>query len=255
MRRVAILLMGLLVVSGCRKKTAPEFYQLESSYSILVARDGDDAYVSDEMAQVLEGLKQISPDAVEGPKAAALVAKIQSERDRVEREAKAAEAALAAAGRPPESPPATSFSATPTGLGDAPPAGADTGAADVADAARRKPWGGMSVAEFQRMYGDCFEAGSDKALPGQAPGTAMKVKDDAACRAEFGSSDPDTSVFYVFGKDGLAGQLSEKRTVKETVTQKPAPTPVDAGPSTFLLIPGAPLPEGLQAPPAPPPAE
>lgn len=252
MRHVAILLMGLLAVSGCRKKTAPEYYELESSYSIMVARDGDDAYVSEEMGQVLAKLKQISPDTVEGPRAAGLVAKIEGERERVEREAKAAEEALAAAGRPAEPPSGPSFSPTPTGPGDAPPAAADAGAAD---AGRRKPWGGMSVAEFQRMYGDCFEAGADKALPGQAPGTAMKVKDDAACRAEFGSSDPDTSIFYVFGKDGLAGQLSEKRTVKETVTQTPAPTPADAGSSTFLLVPGAPLPEGLQPPPAPPPAE
>lgn len=253
MRRVAILLLGLLAVSGCRKKSAPEFYALESNYSILVARDGDDAYASEDMDTVLTGLKAINPEAVEGPKAAELAAKIEAERQRVAREAKAAADALAAAGRPADFPPGAStslFPPEPKTPEDAPPAAA------AVDAGRRKPYGGMPLADFQKLYGDCFDTGPAMTLPNQPEGTSMVLRDDAACRAEFGAADPDTKTYFVFVKDALVGQRSEKRTVKEIIKEPapaaPAPAAAaDAG--QYLLIPGAPLPEELRPKVQPPP--
>lgn len=244
MRRLAILLLGLLAVSGCRKKMAPEFYELESNYSIMVARDGDDAYASPDMDAVLAGLQKIPADTVEGPKAAALVATITAEKARVAREAKEAADALAAAARPPE-PPAPGPSLFP------PPPSEPTPAVDAGPGAPPKPYQGMPMEEFQKYYGECFEAGPAKTIPGNPEGVSLRVKDSRTCRAQYNAVDPRTSVFAVFVNGRFVGQLTENAPV---VTEKKGPplVAVDAGSKAFLLVPGAPLPPELGGPPAPP---
>jgi hypothetical protein len=253
--------MGLLVVAGCRKKSAPEYYALESDYSILVAREGDDAYASEDMDTILARLRAIDPDALEGPKAAELAAKIEAERQRVARETKEKEAAdaLAAVRRQAEFRPGVVTSAIqsePQG-----PEGALPAQVVDVDAGRRKPYGGMPRAEFEKLYGDCFDSGPAMTLPNQPEGSSMVLRDDAACRSEFGVADPATKTYFVFVKDALVGQRSETRTVKEVIKEPasaaPAP-PASAGPpdaGQYLLIPGAPLPPQLGGPPLPPPEE
>lgn len=248
MRRVAILLLVLAAGTGCRKKTAPEFYGLESTYSIMVARDGDEAYATETMDQVLAGLEQIPANTVEGPKAAELAATIKRERARIAQEEKDREAALAAAEAPPEGPgpgpslfPPLDQPATPSGPVDA--------------GGPQAPWGGMSSGDFSRLFGACFDAGPNKTLPGQPEGTTFVLKDDPKCRVQFKLVDPAASLYFVFVKDALIGQTTEKKTTTETVKPAPPPPsePEDAG--VFLLIPGAPVPEELRPKLAPPPAE
>jgi hypothetical protein len=252
MRRVAILLMVLAAAaSGCRKKSAPQFYELQSTYTILSDRHGDDAYAMPEMDQVLAALEQIPADTVEGPKAATLVSKIKSERERLAREAKEREAAMAAAATPPTTMPTAPslFPREPAPKPEAVDAGGPT-----------KPWGGMKVADLQKWFGSCFEQGPNKTLPGQPEGTTQQVKDDPKCRAAFGSTDPASTTFYVFVKDALVGQTTETRKVTETVKPSPPRPAGDAGTTgPFLVIPGAPAPEGYNGIPgapqgAPPPA-
>lgn len=244
MRRLAILLLGLLAVSGCRKKMAPEFYELESNYSIMVARDGDDAYASPDMDAVLAGLQKIPADTVEGPKAAALVATITAEKARVAREAKEAADALAAAAKIPE-PPAPGPSLFP------PPPSEPAPAVDAGPGAPPKPYQGMPMADFLKYYGECFVPGPARTIPGNPEGVSQQLKGDRKCRAEYNAVDPRTSVFFVFVKDGLVGQITE--TAPAQPEKKAAPPPaVDAGNQTFLVVPGAPLPPELGGPPAPP---
>ncbi|GMU62557.1 MAG: hypothetical protein AMXMBFR34_43200 [Myxococcaceae bacterium] len=239
MRRVALLLALALLASGCRKKSAPEFYDLESSYSVMVASDGDDAYGTAEMDRVLAALQAIPPDTIEGPKAAALVTTIQAERNRIAQEVAEREKALAAVDRPPDPmPPGPSLFPPPKDEADG----------GEVDAGLRKPWGGMTIAEFQQLYGACFVAGPKKTLPGQGEGTSFVVKDEPKCRAAFGVTDPSVDTFYVFVKDGLVAQTNERKPVEAPPEKKqPEPPPVeDAG--QYLFIPGAPLPEHLRPP-------
>ncbi|MEW5740455.1 MAG: hypothetical protein AB1938_16125 [Myxococcota bacterium] len=249
MRRLAILVLAVAAaLSGCRKKTAPEFYELESSYSIMVARDGDDAYASEEMDRVLEGLKKIPADAVEGPRASSLVTTITTERARVAREAQEREAALAAAEQPSQAPPSGPSLFEPI-KAPAPAAGAD---GQDAGAIPTRPWGGMTEAELQKHFGSCFTAGPPKTIPGHPEGSSFRVNDDAACRQKFGSTDPNTSTFLVFVKDALIGQTTEQKTVIPGKPPPPGPPVyVDAG--SFLAIPGAPVPEGYPVVPGAPP--
>lgn len=243
MRRLAILLLGLLAMSGCRKKSAPEFYELESNYSIMVARDGDDAYSSPDMDAVLAGLQKIPSDSVEGPRAAALVATIANERARVAREAKEVADALAAAARIPE-PPAPGPSLFP------PPPKDPTADTDAGPAAPPKPYQGMSMADFQKYYGDCFVPGPPKTIPGNPEGVSLQIRDERGCRAQYNAADSRTRVFFVFVKEALVGQLTEQAAPEPEKKVVPAQV-VDAGSQTFLLVPGAPLPQELGGPPAP----
>jgi hypothetical protein len=244
MRRVAILLLLLAAASGCRKKSAPQFYDLQSSYTILVDRSGDDAYAMPEMDVVLSGLEAIPADALEGPQASGLVAKIKAERERIAREAKAAQAALAAAGTPPAAVPSTPSLFPPPPANPQPAEGVDAGAPT-------RPWAGMKVADLQKWFGGCFQAGPNKTLPGQPEGTTQQVKDDPKCRATFGSTDPASTTFYVFVKDALVGQTTETRTVTETKPPPPKP-PVYEDAGTYMVIPGAPAPAGYQGIPGMP---
>jgi hypothetical protein len=249
MRRVAIHVLALVAaLSGCRKKTAPEFYELEASHSILVARDGDEAYTSEEMDRVLEGLKKIPQDTVEGPRAAALIATINAERQRVEREAREHAAALAAAERPSLPPPESTSLFAPSPKGPA----ADTEGQDAGPPTPTAPWGGMTVAEFQKLFGSCFMAGPPKTIPGHPEGVSFKVNDDPACRAKFGSTDSNTSTFFVFVKDALVGQTSEQKTTIPGKAPPPGP-PIYLDGGSFLAIPGAPVPEGYPVVPGVPP--
>ncbi|GMU61403.1 MAG: hypothetical protein AMXMBFR34_31660 [Myxococcaceae bacterium] len=106
LRNGAGLLLVLALLPACRKKSALEFYELESSYAILVGRDGDAAYVTPEMDRIEPGLRSIPADAIEAPRATALLTKLCDERRRVEHERARQEAALAAAAQIPAPPPA-----------------------------------------------------------------------------------------------------------------------------------------------------
>src|SRR6185436_1608185 len=86
MRAAAVALSVCLLLSGCRKKSAREYYRLESDYSVLVSRDGDAAYDEPELATIIEGLNAIPADALERPKAEALLATIATETLRVRKD-------------------------------------------------------------------------------------------------------------------------------------------------------------------------
>lgn len=249
MRRVAILLLVLAAGTGCRKKTAPEFYGFESTYSIMVARDGDEAYATETMDQVLAGLEQIPADTVEGPKAAELAATIKRERARIAQEDKDREAALAAAEAPTPGPGPGPSLFPPPEPEEAP------GAAAADAGGPQAPWGGMSSAEFTRLFGACFDAGPRKTLPGQPEGTTFVLKDEPKCRAQFKVADPSASLSFVFVKDALIGQTTEKKTTTETVKPAPPPPPEPEDAGVYLLIPGAPVPEELRPKLPPAPAE
>ena len=149
--RASLLLCVLtfLLVSGCKKKSSPEFYRLESDQSVLVSRDGDDAWVSPEMAAIVTGLEGLAENVAEKPRALDLIAKINAEKARVLAERSQAPTPPPTvdpfAGRqfgepPPESEP----------LPDAPTDLVDAGLAAV------EPWNGMPEPLFVTRYGTCF---------------------------------------------------------------------------------------------------
>lgn len=236
---VVVLLCLAAALPGCRKKSAPQFYQLESTWSIMVARDGDDAYQDPVMDQVVTGLEQIPPDAIEGPKASELLAKIAGERARLAAEKAAAEKLEAAA--------ATERASLPS-LFEPPAAApaADPAAARAAvDAGPPRPFSGMTREAFQKAWGDCTEAAGELEVPGLGAMTGFAVQDRYACRQRLGVPEDARHVFLF--KDGkLKVERTEK--VQPPAPPKPAaPPPSEGTPDggdRIMYVPGAPLPPG-----------
>lgn len=244
--RVLLLLCALeaLLLSGCRKKTSPEFYQLESQHSVLVSREGDDAYGSDEMAAVISGLQAIPEDAVEKPRAAELATRLLALQARVKAERELAAKPRPApvdpfAGREPSPPPApTPVEPEPEPQADQP----DAGPPPVV-----QPWPGMDEKVFVERYGKCFAAGAKATLPDGQPATSYALNPSAACQKQFGGT--DSRVSYLFTPKGLWGKATETTSVVDAGTVlipgPPQPPPPPRGPD-IITTPGAPLPEGYE---------
>jgi hypothetical protein len=242
--RVLLLLCvsTALLMSGCRKKSNPEFYKLEADQSILVARDGDDAWVSPEMDVVLRGLQAIPEDSVEGPRAAALAAKVATEQARV----KAEQAPKPAAAPPPD--PFAGRVAEPAPAPAPPAEGGATGEVDAGEITL--PFPGMDEKAFVARFGSCFSAGKPVPLPDGKVASSYVIGSSAACQKQFGSA---TGVaMYLFTEKGLWGKATETTQIIDagmiTLPAPPAP-PQPAPPPPILTTPGAPQPEGYEKAP------
>jgi hypothetical protein len=237
------LLLPALMLTGCRKKSSKEFHKLEADQSILVAREGDDAYVSPEMDAIIAGLQAIPGDALEKERAAALVATLSAEKARVQ-----AEKAAAAAPKPPPEDPFAGRTPEPTPSNPEPtPPPEEAAPAEAADAGEpAEPWSGMDEKRFVAKFGSCFSAAPEATLPdGQKASAYVLNSKDAKCQKQFGL--PDTVVRYLFTARGLWGKATETVQTRDagviTLPVPPQPPPT-APPPPIITTPGAPQPEG-----------
>ena len=244
------VMQGLLL-SGCRKKTSPEFYKLESAQSVLVARDGDDAWVSPEMATILEGVQAIPEDTLEKPRATALAAKISAEQARVTAERV----------KPPRPPPVDPFAGRVPSIvaGAREPVAAPPepeSAGEDAGAQPSVPWPGMDEKVFVARFGECFAQGPNATLPDGQPANAYVLKENADCQKRYGA--PNVAVSYLFTARGLWGKAVESTRLIDGGTIQlpvpPQPKPPEP-PPPIITTPGAPLPDGYEKTPITPEAE
>jgi hypothetical protein len=234
------VLAGLLL-SGCRKKTSPEFYKLEADQSILISRDGDDAYASPEMAAIINGLQAIPENMVERPRALELAAKLTAEQSRV-----ASERAAAGKEKPPEAvkdPYAGRLQRDKVVEVAAPPPD------DADDAGEPMPYFGMDEATFGSLFGRCFAQGPTMRIADGGAATSQVLGPNPECQKRHGT--PGSVTSYLFVDGGVWGKHVETTTVVDAGPPPPPPpppppaAPPDAG-EPILTIPGAPLPEGFQ---------
>jgi len=241
MRAAAVALSVCLLLSGCRKKSAREYYRLESDYSVLVSRDGDAAYNEPELTTIVEGLKAIPEEALERPKAEALLATIATETARVRKENPAPA---------PVEVPKGNAEALYAGLQQARQEQADAVAA-AADAAVKytEPVKGMSEADFVKTWGDCFEKGENVTLPDGRAAASQRVRDLTMCQAKWGNA------MWVFDAQGLIGKLvnaaASSSSSETKVLDAGKPSPPAPPPETGLQIPGKPAGTGAAATPPP----
>lgn len=214
MQKVLVLCVAMLAVTGCPRRSAPEFYALESNAGLLVDRGGDDAWLSPEMDAVVTGLQAIPPRALEADRAVALLAKITTERTRL-----AAERAekdrlqqeIDARPRPTLAP----FVA-------APPVPTAVEPIDAGPPPEPKPTPGMPLEAFLKLFGACFKDGPPLEIPGAQKSTSQLVLDTQVCRKKFGTSEGETS--YLFAEGKFVGTRTAMSSTTTTVTV------LDAGP-------------------------
>jgi hypothetical protein len=224
---VATLIL-CLSLSGCKKKSAPEFFKLQSQYASLVANYGDDAYTMEELNAVESGLKAIGDDKLESPRAQALLVELGAEKARVMAAVAALEASkraardTAAAWQPPSAFPSTPVAAVNSAPNDA---GLPT-----------LPWPQMSETDFKKIFGNCMKSLGKQAIGSLGEGTVYSVDTRSDCQKKYGTS-ADLEKRFLFFKEKLVGDqnVSTTRTV------------IDAG-STTTIIKGTPVPVGDAVP-------
>lgn len=248
MRLTLILpcVLAALVVSGCAKKSSKEFHKLSADQELLVLRDGDDAWVSAEMSTILGGLEAVPENTIEKPRAAALVEKIKAERARVEQER-----AEAAKPRPaPEDPFAGRLPSASGAVVEPAPAAADQGATDGGAPQAPRPFLGMSEALFTQLFGACVSPGPTvKLSSGADAATVLELTKSPECRKKLGVEQAEGSTVFLFGPKGLAEQVTTTIGIidgGQIITPGRQPPTPDPGPPQ-LTIPGAPVPEGIDA--------
>jgi hypothetical protein len=225
---VALALVAGLGLSGCRKKSALEFYELESRATILVSRDGEAGLMSEEMGELLAKLKAIPGDTVEGPKASELWAKLEADRQALLQQR--AEAAAIAQVRPADVPyeppapprPAASIEAKP-------------------DAGPTRPWGNMSLTEFQARFGGCMQAIGDKEVPGRGVLQGWEVLATPTCMVQYGIPSDDVHHFFLFRDGKLALERTEQRLTTIVDAGRASITPAAPAPAAPYVM-GMPVP-------------
>jgi hypothetical protein len=239
-RNIVVLVVGLaLVVLGCGKKSSKEYFEAQRRYESLLTQEGDGAYLTVEMKTISEALAAVPPRALEYERAQALVAKIASERGRLEQE----RSALASAATADE--PATSPSFQPSLLATDVPGATleafDAGSDDF-------PSGGMLEALFQEKYRGCVTGPELIALDGQGQVPAYKVDETSACQKKLGVTGA-TRFFFI--KGALAGKISSTLTRTVSVVDGGGTTTIPGATQPYLGVPGAPRPGAVAPPQAP----
>jgi hypothetical protein len=251
MRWLVLVLLVLVSATGCKKKSAPEVYRLESDVEVLVAREGDDAWERPELEAIEQQLAAIPADVVEAARVQALLQRVRSERARVKAERAARTEKVP---EPPPPPPRDDQGgmAVPPAL----PEEEDDAGVEVLE-----PTLGMPEAEFVARFGKCFKPGPMVDVPDAGRGTSQVVLNQPECEARFGEKGSTVSHVFIDGK--LRGRLTEGPPTRQVVDAgppppkppppPPPPTPFDA--SVLFVIPGAPRPENMVPAPGSPGSE
>jgi hypothetical protein len=236
---VVVLVAGLaLLVTGCGKKSSKEYFEAQRRYDSLVTQEGEDAYLTVEMKQISDALAAVPERALEYDRAQALVAKITTERARIEQER------AAAARVPIDDSPATRPDLPPSMLVRQEVQGAALEAGQVDEG----PVVGMIEALFKEKYGPCISGPEQLPMEGQGTVPAYKVDESSACMKKLGVSAP-TRFFFI--KGGLAGRVSSTVTRTTTILDGGGPTEIPGASQPYRSVTGAPRPDAV-APSQPP---
>jgi hypothetical protein len=175
------------------------------------------------MDEVIALLQRVPSESVDGPAAQDLLKKIQDGRAEARARADALKkdmdvlhaepppnAFAAAAPRPPELAPA----AAP---------GADAGV----DAGPAEPASGMSLADFNRQWGDCFEAGKQVNVVGVGLRDTYALKGYNRCRDALPGFDER---LVIVDRNQVLGVVARSSVQEVAVDSGPPPAPPPAAP-------------------------
>jgi len=168
-----------LLAAGCsRKEPSPEYTRASERFNKLYATELDDAYVDPAMHEVEALLERVPADSLDAQAAKTLLTRIRDGRAKIEKTTADREKALALARTPPTftggsvTPPPPPPGTKPAGTVSAPDAGPPPAA----------PSAGMSVREFNRLFGDCFEPAGPVEVNGRGTSDSFTLVDSRRCQ-------------------------------------------------------------------------
>jgi hypothetical protein len=178
-RLLALLALVALSLSGCNRHRdpSPEFSLASESFNKLYAQKLDDAYLDPKMREVEALLQRVPADSLDAQAATELLSRIRDGRARMQKASDDAQAAGATARRPStvsNAPREQSAEAAPK-LATAPPP--DAGPAEAV-----QPTAGMSMAEFNRRFADCFQVAGPVDVQGAGARDSYDLVDSSRCR-------------------------------------------------------------------------
>jgi hypothetical protein len=181
-RFLAFLWLTSLLALGCSRRggPSPDYEAANARYSHLYADRFEDAYTDPAMDGVIAQLQRVPANSSDSPAAQQLLQKIQQGRAEAKRRDDAFKKDIAVLGQPP--PPGTFTADFSRPSSPAPPpapaqdAGQDAGGPE-------EPASGMAVAEFQRLWGDCFTPSDPVNVVGVGLRDGWQLKDYNRCRS------------------------------------------------------------------------
>ncbi len=169
-----LLWIALIVLcSGCRKPLpSPDFTEASNRCTNLLALQGDDAYSSTAMDEVVSQLGRVPEKSADSKAAVALIATIAAEKARI-----ASDAAKLAAAPPAAEPTFPSFA----------PVAVEPVVESTPDAAANELARGADFAALQRKYVGCLLSKGDITMispdGGASPSEGFELHDSASCRS------------------------------------------------------------------------
>jgi hypothetical protein len=222
MRRLSIVVLSLFVLAGCsRPKPSADYAEAQMAYDSITTRSGDDAYADPEMDRINGLLDKVPPTSVDAPAAAALKAKISSERNRIAEDAKKRQADLDVLRAPvpsltarPEEPKPTEPVPTPSD--------------PVAES--EQPQVGLSMADFTKKFGACFGEGELITISNMnLKARSFSLNASEECGKKHGGFASKLVLFDGGKIIGLVSKDSVKQVVSGGDGGAPPPAPADAG--------------------------
>ena len=220
-RSLAVVL--LLALTGCaRKEPSPEYTRASERFNKLYAKELDDAYVDPGIHEVEALLEKVPADSLDAQAAAQLLARIRENRSRIEQATTDREKALAEARTPPSYSGQSVISLPappqPQGRPALPPA-PDAGPPAA-------PTAGMAMRDFNRLFGDCFEAAGPVEVNGRGPRDSYALLDSDRCRRAM----PALANSIVLADSQTVMGVVPKSALQRTLPDGGAPpAPPDAG--------------------------
>jgi hypothetical protein len=229
---VLLAAAGLCLGAACRKPAtnSADYFEASNIHDRLVVDQGEDAYLAPEMGEAETLLAKVPPDSLDAQAARELLAKIRSERTRLEREREEAEKA-----------PADGPTLDDWGKDEAP---AEVAQKEEVDAGPTQPMPGMTLREFKDRFGSCFDPGQDIVLAGAGIRQTYELRDREECRTRHVGFE---GLVVIFESEKIGG-FAQKSALKLTLPDGGEPP---AGQRAAQQAPQAPAPpEQGAVPPA-----
>jgi hypothetical protein len=217
-RILVVLALVALTGTGCsrHRDPSPDFSRASESFNKLYAQKLDDAFLDPKMREVEALLQRVPTDSLDAQASAELLSRIHEGQARMQKALDDAQAAGAAARTP-----STVSNAPREQPSEDAPKPAVVPAVDAGPPQALQPTAGMSMAEFNRRFADCFQMAGPVDVQGAGARDSYDLVDSSRCRTAHPTF---TDSIVVADGQAVLGVVA-----KSALLRPPPPPAADAG--------------------------